>query len=180
MWTDIHRIDLKVSNIEYFVESKYTSQYQHQQNDWPGKIVHPINDQDYVEKNWVFGCGHVNNELALKQLKIFDGVYRHVGYRQFIDGLLIKMISMQNTLKQMKIPYLFTFYTDYETELKANSILYSLLDPTRIYNEQNIDVITKTNKWFNTDHLHPGLLAYKTWANLIQPKIEEIYNYETT
>jgi hypothetical protein len=179
MWTGIHRVDLKVSNIEYFAKSKYTSQYQHRQNDWPEKIITPVNDQDYVEKNWVFGCGHINNDLVLKQSKIFDGVYQHIGHLQFVESLLIKMVSMQNTLKKMKIPYLFTFYADYETELKTNSNLYSLLDSTRIYNTQNIDVITKTNKWFDTDSAHPGLLAHKTWANLIQPKIEEIYNYET-
>ena len=179
MWTGIHRVDYKVSNIQEFSESKYTSQYQHQQNDWPGKIIHPVNDQDYVEKNWVFGCGHVNNELALKRSKIFDSVYKHVGYPQFIDSLLIKMISLQNTLKQMQIPYLFTFYEDYNHELKTNTNLYSMLDQTQMYSEENINSIANTNKWFDSDNIHPGLIAHQTWANLIQPKIEEIYSYES-
>ena len=179
MWTGIHRVDYKVSNIQEFSKSKYTSQYQHQQNDWPEKTIHPVNDQDYVEKNWVFGCGHVNNELVLKQSKIFDGVYKYVGYPQFIDGLIIKMISLQNTLKQMQIPYLFTFYDNYENDLKTNANLYSLLDQNQIYTKENINKIAKTNQWVDTDNVHPGPMAHKTWASLIQPKIEEIYNYES-
>jgi len=175
MWTGIHRVDYKVSNINEFSESKYTSQYQHQQNDWAEKIVYPINDQDYVEKNWVFGCGHVNNESALRRSKIFEGVYRHVGQTQFIDSLLIKLISLQNTLKQMQIPYLFTFYEDYDDDLKTNTNLYSMLDQTRIYSEENINSIAKTNKWFDSDNIHPGPIAHQTWASLIQSKIKEIY-----
>jgi hypothetical protein len=179
MWTAIHRVDYKVSNINEFSKSKYTSLYQFQQNDWPEKIIYPTNDQNYVEKNWVFGCGHVNNELVLKQSKIFDGVYKHVGYPQFVDGLLVKMISLQNTLKQMQIPYLFTFYEDYIHDLKTNINLYSMLDQTRIYSEENINNIAKTNEWFDLDNIHPGPAAHQIWANLIQPKIEEIYNYES-
>jgi len=175
MWTGIHRVDYKVSNINEFSESKYTSQYQHQQNDWAEKIVYPINDQDYVEKNWVFGCGHVNNESALRRSKIFEGVYRHVGQTQFIDSLLIKLISLQNTLKQMQIPYLFTFYEDYDDELATNKKLYSILDQTRIYKTQNINRITKTNKWVDQDGIHPGPAAHQAWAQLVQTKIEEIY-----
>jgi len=178
MWTGIHRVDYKVSDINIFAESKYTSQYQHQQNDWEEKIVYPVNDQNYVEKNWVFGCGYINNETALKQSKIFDGVYRHVGYSQFIDGLLIKMISLQNVLKQMEIPYLFTFYEDYIHDLTTSKDLYNMLDQNQIYNKENIGNITNANKWFATDGIHPGLMAHKTWAQLIQSKIEEIYEFK--
>ena len=176
MWTGIHRVDYKVSNIQEFSESKYTSQYQLQQNDWPEKTTYPVNDQDYVEKNWVFGSGHIVGELALKRSKIFDGVYKHVGHLQFIDSLLIKMISLQNTFKQMQIPYLFTFYKDYDRDLKTNTNLYSMLDQPRIYSEENINSIANTNKSFDSDNMHPGSIAHQTWANLIQPKIEEIYS----
>jgi len=183
MWTGIHRIDLKVADIDLFSESKYTSNYQYQQNDWKEKTIYPINDQDYVEKNWAFGCGHINGERALRQSKCFDGIYRYVGLEQFVDGLLIKMISLQNTLKQMKIPYLFTFYNDYEKELTANPTLYNMLDHTRIYNEENIANISKKNNWVDPDNahtaLHPGPTAHRHWATLIQSKIEEIYVTES-
>lgn len=180
MWTGIHRVDLQVADIMDFAESKYTSQYQHQQNDWPEKIVNPVNDQDYVEKNWVFGCGHVNHDLAIKRSRVFEGIYRHVGQDQFKNALLIKMISLQNTLKQLQIPYLFGFYQDYDWQLRTNSNLYQLLDQNQIFNQQNINTIATTNNWLDQDGHHPGVQAHKTWANLIQPKIEEIYNYETT
>ena len=175
MWTGIHRVDYKVSNINEFSESKYTSKYQHQQNDWAEKIVYLVNDQDYVEKNWVFGCGHINNESALKRSKIFEGVYKYIGLSQFIDHLLIKMISLQNTLKQMQIPYLFTFYNSYENDLKANKNLYSMLDQRQVYTKENINDIANTNQWLDIDKIHPGHMAHKTWAQLIQPKIKEIY-----
>lgn len=175
MWTGIYRVDLKVTNIQDFSESKYTSQYQHQQNDWAEKIVYPINDQDFVEKNWVFGCGHVNKESAISRSKIFDGIYRYVGNSEFTHSLLIKMISLQNTLKQWNVPYLFTFYEDYNAELKTLPNLYNMLDQDHIYNEQNIYTMTKTNNWFDQDGSHPGVPAHQTWAQLLQTKIEEIY-----
>ena len=174
MWTGIHRVDFKVADINVFSQSTYTSQYQHQQNDWKEKIVIPTNDQDYVEKDWVFGCGHINGDPVITQSKIFEQVYKHVDSSQFAYGLLIKMISMQNVLKQMRIPYLFTFYQDYEQSLKIHSVLYSALDHSRIYNRDNIYTITKTNNWFDTDNLHPGMLAHQTWAKLLQHKIDEI------
>lgn len=175
MWTGIYRIDVQVSNIDDFSKSKYTSHYQHQQNDWPGKIVYPINDQDYVEKNWVFGCGHVNQELAMKQTKLFDGLYKYVGHVQFRDSLLIKMISLQNTLKQMQIPYLFSLYTDYNKQLQTNANLYNLLDQKHMYTKQNINTIAVNNQWFDQDGVHPGVQAHKTWAEIITIKIEELY-----
>ena len=138
MWTGIHRIDIKVADISLFSKSPYTSQYQHQQNDWAEKIVIPINDQDYVEKDWVFGCGYINKDPAIRDSKIFEQIYKHVDERQFCYGTLIKMISLQNFLKQMRIPYLFTFYQDYEQILKMHPALYSALDQTRIYNKDNI------------------------------------------
>jgi hypothetical protein len=75
----------------------------------------------------------------------------------------------------MQIPYLFTFYEDYNNDLKANKSLYSMLDQNQIYNKENITRITKTNKWFDQDGIHPGVVAHCTWAQLVQTKIEEIY-----
>ena len=175
MWSGIHRVDFKVSDISLFSQSTYTSQYQYQTNDWKEKIVVPINDQDYVEKDWVFGCGHITKDTVIRESKIFEQIYRHLDESQFVYGLLIKMISLQNILKQMRTPYLFTFYQDYEQILKLHPTLYGALDQTRIYNKENIYNITQKNNWFDTDNIHPGPLAHQTWAELIQPKIDEIY-----
>lgn len=173
MWTGISRIDFKVNDINLFCESTYTSQYQHAKNDWLEKIIYPINDQDYVEKDWVFGCGHINTESEIRKSGLFTNIYKHVDLKQFAYGLLIKMISLQSVLKQMNIPYLFSFYQDYESELKTHVDLYNLLDHKRIYNKQNIYNIAKAENSFDTDQLHPGILAHKCWANLIQQQIEK-------
>ena len=175
MWTGIHRIDIKVADISLFSNSPYTSQYQHRQNDWEEKIVIPINDQDYVEKDWVFGCGYINDDPVIRNSKIFKQIYKYVDESQFCYGTLIKMISLQNVLKQMKVPYLFTFYQDYEQILKMHPTLYTALDQTRIYNKENIYNMTQKNNWFDIDSIHPGMLAHQTWARLLQSKLEEIH-----
>jgi hypothetical protein len=172
MWSGIARIDFKVSNINQFKESVYTSQYQSANNDWPSKKIFPINDQDYTEKDWVFGCGFINQEAAMVKSKLFDQIYYYQALKQLTYGLLIKMVSLQNTLKQLKIPYLFAYYNDYEKELEQWPELYAILDKTNIYNTQNIYNITKSNNWYDADGIHPGLEAHQMWARLIQPMIK--------
>ena len=176
MWTGIHRVDFKVSNIDHFANSAYTSRYQSLQNDWAEKVINPINDQDYVEKNWVFGCGHLNNENAMTKTQMFNSVYRYLDGPEFGYNFLVKLISLQSLLKQMNIPYVFTFYQDYVDQLQQHSALYQLLDQQHIYNEQNISQIMKLNNWYSVDRFHPGPQAHRVWATLIDNFID---NYET-
>jgi hypothetical protein len=167
MWPGPHRVDLQVTDIDFFADSTYTSAYQRRQNDWPEKIVYPINDQDYVDPNWIFGCGHLNQELALTKSRAFDSIYRYQSDSEFEQGLLIKMISLQNTLKQMNIPYLFTFNYPYFDDLKKHD-LFKLLDLDSIYNDTTITVIMRDNNWYDTDGAHPGTQAYQAWAEIIK------------
>jgi hypothetical protein len=172
MWSGLDRIDIKIDNIKQFGDSPRTSYYQSTQNDWPGKKIFPINDQDYVEKDWLFGCSFLNRDDALIKTKLFGQFNYHQNRQQMIQGLLIKMISLQSVLKQMGIPYLFSYYMDYETELQNCSELYAMLDKTNIYNVQNIYNIAKTHNWYDTDDSHPGIDAHQEWARLIQPYIK--------
>lgn len=167
MWSGPQRVDLRVENIDLFADSKYTSAYQRTRNDWPEKIVYPLNDQDYVETNWVFGCGHVNNESALTKTKAFDTVYRYQSIHEFNQSTLIKIISLQNTLKQLGIPYLFTFYHPYFDSLK-NYDLFKLVDTDSIYNDTNITDIMRDNNWYDEDGFHPGNQAHHAWAEIIK------------
>jgi hypothetical protein len=167
MWTQPSRIDVKVNDITQFSETCYTSHYQSTRNDWAEKVIDPINDQDYVEKDWVYGCGFLNSESALLKTKLFDRHYFYQDAAQFNYLTLIKMIAMQNTLKQMQIPYLFTYFRDYEADLATIPHLYQQLDQSRIYNQQNIYTITQTNNWYDKDGLHPGVEAHQRWAELI-------------
>lgn len=167
MWTSPQRVDLHVADIDFFVDSTYTSAYQRRKNDWPEKIVYPENDQDYVDPNWIFGCGHINQDRALKKSRAFESIYRYQSNSEFDQGLLIKMISLQNTLKQMNIPYLFTFYHPYFDQLKKYD-LFGLLDLDSIYNDTNILNIMRTNGWYDTDGGHPGTQAHQAWAEIIK------------
>lgn len=171
MWSGLSRIDLKIENISLFTDSKYTSHYQKTRNDWKGKQIFPINDQDYVEDNWIFGVGEINREKALVERKIFNDLYRYIGINQFIYHSLQKMISLQSFLKLQNIPYLFTFYQDYAHDLQLVPELYNLLDQTNIYNEQNIfDIANKYNDVDETSH--PKTLTHSTWARLLKEFID--------
>ena len=167
MWTSPQRLDLRVDDISVFSESKYTSFYQKLQNDWPEKVVCPVNDQDYVDPNWVFGCGHINGEKALKNLRAFDSIYKFQSQDQFNQAFLIKLISTQNTLKQLNIPHLCTFYHPYFDGLKDYD-LFKLVDMSSIYNDKNILDIMKLNNWYDVDGIHPGKQAHQAWANIIK------------
>lgn len=167
MWTQPARIDVKVNDITQFSQTPYTSAYQSARNDWAEKVIDPVNDQDYVEKDWVYGCGFLNSEPALLKTKLFDQHYFYQDDAQFNHLTLVKMIAMQNTLKQMNIPYLFTYFRDYASELAKIPHLYTMLDQSCIYNKENIYSITKDNNWFDEDGLHPGIQAHQRWAELI-------------
>lgn len=83
MWSGLSRLDFKVEQVAQFSKTPFTSDYQHRQNDWPGKVIIPVNDQDYVEKDWVFGCGILNNEQELVRSNFLNGLYRYIGVEQF-------------------------------------------------------------------------------------------------
>jgi hypothetical protein len=172
MWTQPSRVDFKVNDMKQFSDSPYTSAYQSTRNDWAEKVIDPINDQDYIEKDWVYGCGFLNSDPALLKTKLFNQVYYYQDDAQFNHLTLVKMIALQNTLKQMNIPYLFTYFRDYESALAKIPHLYNMLDQSNIYNDQNIYTITKENHWFDEDGVHPGLQAHQQWAKLINHRIK--------
>jgi len=172
MWTHPARIDIKVNDINQFDQTAYNSFYQSSRNDWAEKIIHPVNDQDYVEKDWAFGCGFLNRDPAMLKTKLFDQIYFHQTNTEFFQMSLIKIIALQNILKQMNIPYLFMYYQDYEHELQKYKSLYAMLDQSQIYNKQNIYTITKDNGWYDSDGAHPSIDAHRAWAEIISPMIK--------
>ena len=172
MWTQPSRIDVKVTDIEQFSDTPYTSAYQSTQNDWPEKVIDVINDQDCVEKDWVYGCGFLNNDPALLKTKLFDRHYFYQSDSQFNYLTLIKMVALQNTLKQMNTPYLFTYFRNYQHHLAKIQPLFQLLDQESIYNDENIYTITQNNNWYDEDGLHPNLQAHRRWAQLINARIK--------
>jgi hypothetical protein len=174
MWSGLERIDCRVKDIDFFDKSKCTSKYQHQRNDWPEKKIHPINDQDYVEKNWVFGVGIINNDSSLISTGLFNEMYKHIGLNELTSQSIIHMVSLQSILKLLNINYVFMFYQDYQEEISKYSE-YKLLDTKNIFNQQNIYTITKENNWYAEDNLHPSSQAHKIWADNLNNFLIEKY-----
>ena len=171
MWSGLDRVDCQVDNIDFFHQTPHTSLTQSQQNDWPEKIVQPVNDQDYVEKNWVFVCN--GQDEFLKKIKFCESQFKFVGYDQKIQQSLIHMISLQSILKQLKIPYVFSFYQNYLNQLSTNP-LFHLLDSTCVCNNNNIDSIAQKNKWLAEDKRHPAPQAHAAWAKEMQHFLTKI------
>jgi hypothetical protein len=174
-WVPFIRIDYKVQNIELFNNTQYTSNYQYKQNDWPRKIIYPVNDQDYVEKDWIFSCGYaVNKDNDLNLIRAFEDYYYYTGPSEQIYHLLIKMISLQSYLKANSIPYLFCFGRKFKT-FDRHSHLFNQLDMNHMYVDQFLlDIAENNNMWDVNDQYRPSPEAYEIYANLLITKIEEI------
>jgi len=161
MWSGLERIDLQVEDIDYFDQTKYTSKYQSQQNDWPEKIIEPVNDQDYVQKNWVFGSGHLNRDPWLVKHGLLEKLYRQQNFDVHLQRSFYDMLSLESYLKSRSTPYAFAFYQNY---VKAMGDWANQLDWTNIYNQTNLFDITKSMNDYDTDNIHPGPNAHKVWA----------------
>jgi hypothetical protein len=174
-WVPFIRLDFKVQNIEQFKNTTYTSKYQSVQNDWPGKIIYPVNDQDYVEKDWVFGCGYaVNKDKDPAIVKAFEDYYYYIGPSEQLYHSLIKMISLQSYLKVNNIPYLFCFGRKFKL-FDRHQHLFDQLDANNMYTDQFLLDIAEHNKmWDPIDPLHPSEEAYRIYAELLVPQIEKL------
>lgn len=161
MWTGIHRIDKQVEDASLF-ESHSTSCYQKTQNDWPEKIIEPINDQDFIEDNWLYGgtaIFNVDEEIS----SVFKNDYQLIGEKEFINQFIIKVVSLQNTLKQLGIPYAFSFYQDYVDQIKHSN----MIDWNNCILTDNLYTIAKRLNSYDEDEWHPGLEANKQWAKCV-------------
>ena len=174
-WTGITRIDFRVSDIDMFSKSSYTSLNSYKWNDWAEKIIDPLNDQDYVQKDWVFGCGHINTDKTITDTGLFKGIYQYLNLQDFAYQFLIKVLGLQNTLKQMNIPYLFTMHNfeNDKSELQKHTELYNSVDWNKVYLEYSLDQIMLDNNWYEADGLHPSVEAHKLHALLLDRYLNE-------
>jgi hypothetical protein len=167
MWSGLERIDLQVERIQDFVETRYTSLYQSSQNDWAEKIVNPVNDQDYVQKDWVFGVGHLNKDKFLLNNGLFTKQYLYQGLDQHIQRSMYHMISLQSYLEVHNISYVFAFYQNYVQLLQRHPHLLAQLDKDNWYNTTNLFDIAKQTNDYDADGFHPGPTAHRQWAQLL-------------
>ena len=159
MWSGLQRNDIQVEDISLF-EQCVTSHKQVLLNDWAEKTVWPVNDQDYVEKNWVF-VGMDNEHL--QRIKFSEYIKYRSSNNETYQSLM-HMVTLQAVLKQMNMPYVFSFYNNYVAELKKHQDLYSLLDQTNICQMTNISDIAQELDSYDVDGYHPGTEANSKWA----------------
>ena len=171
MWATVGRIDMQVEDITQFADSKSTSVYQSAQNDWPTKVIHPINDQDYVQKNWIFSHNRdFSKEDSVSTL--LRPLHTHTKQAQYmyIESDLIKMISLQSVLKSLNTPYLFMFWSDFH-EFDRFTHLYNMIDWTNVYTDHTLESIGKKNNWYQKDKIHFNEQANEAYAKLIATRI---------
>lgn len=162
-WTYTNRLDFRVKDISRFRDTAYTSEYQSKQNDWPGKIIYPVNDQDYVQKDWIFGCGYINEQKDDSIGRVFKEYYNAVGSSEQMFSSLVKIISLQNTLKQLNIPYVFIEYRPMTRFDRFNN-LYNLIDWEHFYSDVHLFDIAKVKNALD-DTLHPDAECQQIYAN---------------
>ena len=161
-WTYADRFDFRVKDISKFSDTTYTTNFQCEQNDWPSKQIHPVNDQDYVQPDWIFGCGYLNERQDDSIGQVFKPLYQHVGANEHVFSTLIKIISLQNTLKALGVPYLFMEYRPM-TQLSRFDQLYKLIDWNNFYSGKHLFTIAKEHDALD-DTLHPSTECQKLYA----------------
>jgi len=162
MWSYPERFDFRVKNIAAFNDTHSTSWYSLRQNDWPSKVIHPINDQEYVEDNWVFSCGYLNQRLDDTLGKVVKQYYRVAGTKEFMSATLIKIIGLQNTLKALGIPYVFMNYRPL-LKTKEFNHLYSIIDWSNFYDGPYLNHLAKEYDDFD-DTLHPKTTSQRAYT----------------
>jgi hypothetical protein len=170
-WAPFTRFDFKVKDIGLFKNTIYTSDCQIKQNDWPEKQVYPVNDQDYAEPDWVFGCGYGNQDKDPNLVRAFEGFYHFAKPNEYMYHTLMKMISMQSYLKVNNIPYLFCFGRPF-LYLEKHQHLTNQLDHDMMFTEQYLLGLAKEYDWFEDDGAHPNAEAYECFAQALTEKIK--------
>jgi hypothetical protein len=74
------------------------------------------------------------------------------------------MITLQAVLKERGIPYVFSFFADYSTDLQKEQELYNMLDFSNICTDDNISTIAERINSYDVDGYHPGVEANQAWA----------------
>lgn len=183
-WSTSHHVAVRVDDIARFADSQNTSLYQSSINDWPDKIIEPINDQDYVEKNWIMNVGHMSG-IKDSVARFFTYYQNFVKFPQSLERDLTHIIAMQSYLQVKAIPYVF-MYTRPIARYPRFDYLYRQIDWTKWYQDYTMKEIQQledgrydsdrdpavTTVWANPDGhaLFARLLYDFVAANVIDPQ----------
>jgi hypothetical protein len=174
MWAHSTHTGLRVNNIDNYSDSENTSKYQSSVNDWPEKIVYPIDDQDYVDKNWILNAGYRFGRRDSVG-KFFKQYHQAVGFQQILETDIIRQISLQGFLKSIGQPYVFLSPRPY-TKFKRFEHLYQLIDWNCFYQTETLAQIASknNNELMGSDNKFPNPAGQKIYAQLLVQHISEI------
>jgi hypothetical protein len=171
MWNESTHTGVPVNDINVYADSENTSLYQSSVNDWPEKIVDPINDQDYVPKNWIMNAGYRSNKQD-SVAKFFKQYHQAVTYEQTLESDIVRMIGLQSFFKATNQPYLFLYGRPY-TKFKRFDHLYKLIDWSQFYQEDTLMQIASrnNNELMGDDNKYPTAEGHRTYAELLARQI---------
>jgi hypothetical protein len=171
MWADLRRFDIKIADVEKFNDTIYTSKFQKTMNDWPEKIVEPINDQDYVDDDWAFGCGYLNTKDK-SIVDLFDSYYKNTNVASQYYTSYCRILALQGFLKSINQPYVFVS-TRPLTPLDRFNHLYKMIDFDRYVGGPTVfDIAKQTNSW-QDDNTHPGSQAQFAYTDYLLREIQK-------
>ena len=171
MWGESTHTGVPVNSISKYADSENTSLHQSSVNDWPEKIVYPVNDQDYGPKNWITNAGWrsgKNDSVA----KFFKQYHQAVTYEQTLESDIVRMIGLQSFFKATGQSYLFLYGRTY-TKFKRFEHLYRLIDWSQFYQEDTLMQIANrnNNELMGDDNKYPNTKGHQLYAELLSRQI---------
>lgn len=172
MWPESGRIDLRVKDVTRFKDSTLTSAHQVTLNTWPGKIDGQINDQECVQKEWIFGQSRtVTGQLESSTVgRLLEPIYRETDHAHILESELIKIIALQAILKEQNIPYTFMFWQPVK-RFDRFKHYYDMIDWNNFYIEDCLHSIVMRNNWSSPNDLHPIQAAHQIFAEQLQTRL---------
>jgi hypothetical protein len=177
MWCQSTHTGIPVNDISKYADSENTSLYQSSVNDWAEKIVDPINDQDYVPKNWILNAGY-NSGKTDSVAKFFKHYHQTVTYEQIVESDIYRMIGLQSFFKSTNQPYAFLYCRPY-TKFKRFKNLYKLIDWSCFYQEDTLMQIASrnNNELMGSDNALPNTAGHQLYARLISQHVLKILKH---
>jgi hypothetical protein len=171
MWGESTHTGVPVNDINKYSDSENTSLYQSSINDWPEKIVYPVNDQDYVPKNWIMNAGWRSGKTD-SVATFFKQYHQAVTYEQILESDILRMISLQSYFKATNQPYLFLYGRPY-TKFKRFEHLYQLIDWSQFYQADTLMQIASrnNNELMGDDNKYPNPAGHEVYAELLAQQI---------
>lgn len=171
-WSTSHHVAVRVDDIEQFRDSKNTSLHQSSVNDWPEKIESPVNDQDYVEKNWIMNVGSMTG-IRDSVSRFFDFYHTYVKFPQSLERDLTNIIAMQSFLRCQNTPYLFV-YTRPIKRYQRFDYLYRQIDWSAWYLEHSLPTIAQleNGRYSSNDDLWVNTDGHRLYADLLCQHIQ--------